>query len=71
MGCLGGGWPAGSLAEGHDVHQHSAARTRHLDVWPEPFPTYKVSAEYPLGVCSGRNGGHPLVDFIGRATETE
>ena len=30
-----------------------------------------MSTEYPLGVCCGRNGGHPLVDFIGRATETE
>jgi len=31
MGCLGGGWLAGSLAERHEGHQHRAARARHPD----------------------------------------
>jgi len=30
-GHLGGGWLARSLAERHDLHQHSAARARHSD----------------------------------------
>jgi hypothetical protein len=31
MGCLGGGWLAGSLAERRDAHQHGPARAHHPD----------------------------------------